>query len=842
MTGRRTDEDFAREIEAHMAIEADRLIADGVDPVEAADRARRAFGNVTRTRERYYESRRIAWLDDLRRDVRTACRNIRRAPIAAIVIVLSLAAGIGSATAALVVRNVIFYNPPPLYRAPSELLRVQAAPSTRPILPAGGEVPAALFAEFRRDLPSPIAGATSGRPAEVTRSDGTDIVPVRAVTPNLFTLLGVPPIIGRTFDDRSSGDGSAILSFGVWQRLFGGRREIIGTELAIDGRPFTVIGVMPERFWFTNTDAPVWLALDDRQIASSTSLQVVVRAADARAVESGLQSSLRAHNQRRPRGEQALHIRVSPLRGTPMGDQMSLVIPYILGVAVLLTLCIGCANAAILLIAQWTARETETAVRSSLGAGRARLVRALLTESVVLSLAAGVACVVVALAFRWWITRDVIVAQTLFDLSVPPRVLAQSLLLAFAAGLVAGVAPALYETARLQMNPLRGLQASDVVRQRWSHALVVLEVAVTVALLVVASSMVAGYQRLQDAAFGFDPHPLAVAGVSNPDGVAIDALLAQVAGVPGVAAASVASSVPLYWPRVQQRVAAGRTSATIQAQRIAVSPSYFSALGVAMRAGRAFDRRDVPEARGVIVNETLARELFGTTAGLGRQLVIDGETFDIRGVVADYAGHFEDTEVPAPKFFVPLPPRSRPNESLAVLIRAEADPAPVIQPVQRAIRLAAPGNTVRSTFTYDQIMRVTGQEWLAAIAPLGPLITIGMLMTAAGIYGVLAFAINRRTRELAVRIALGATPGDQILLVAMRSLRLIVAGAGVGVALTFALSRVVRASGGAGSMYDPPWAAFVVPVLIIIGIGAAATWLPTRRARRIDPAALLRSM
>src|SRR3954469_16344541 len=465
----RPDDDFAREIEAHLAIETDRLIAEGLDPDAARTRARRAFGNVTRARERFYERRRIGWLEDLRRDLRSAWRNVQRNPVSALVIVLSLAGGIGAAAMALVVRNVIFYNPPPLYRAPAELAKVQAAPRDRPILPAGADPPAALVARWREALGDRLAASIDGRPAEMERADGVSPVVVRAVTPNLFAVLGIQPVAGRLFDTpatalrsggRNSGTtGEVVLGYGTWQRSFGRRTDIAGTNIRLNGLPVTIVGVLPQRFWFSSMEDQVWLAVDPRLIPGDTPVEVIVRRAPVTseaALATVLQHGLDAHNAEHPPGTSALHMRVSRVQGTPMGAAMSLAIPYIIGFAVTLTLFLGCANAAILLIAQWTARETDTAVRSSLGAGRGRLIRTLLTEAVLLSVSAGAGGVLAALAVRWWIATRSGIDLTMFDISIPPRVLIEALLISVGAGILAGVAPALYETGRLQANPLRG--------------------------------------------------------------------------------------------------------------------------------------------------------------------------------------------------------------------------------------------------------------------------------------------------------------------------------------------------------------------------------------------------
>ena len=250
-----------------------------------------------------------------------------------------------------------------------------------------------------------------------------------------------------------------------------------------------------------------------------------------------------------------------------------------------------------------------------------------------------------------------------------------------------------------------------------------------------------------------------------------------------------------------------------------------------MKAGRVFTNQDSAAARSAIVNETLARQLFPGRSAIGGQLWIARTAYDIVGIVADYSNHPFETRNSAPKVFLPLPPESTEVKRQSFLIRAAADPAPLVQTVRREVRNAASGNAVTSDFTFDQILTVMGQEMLVGTAPLVPLIAIGMLLTTTGIYGVLAFAIARRSKELALRIAIGASARD--LLVAI--------GTVLGIAAMFGLTQIVRAGGGAGSPFDPAWPAFAIPVAIVVAIGALATWIPSRRAMRINPAILLRT-
>ena len=844
---RRSTTDFSEEIQAHIAIETDRLIGEGIGPTDAAREARRKFGNVTAATERFHESRRPPWLDEWQQDLRAAWRNLIRYPVVAIVAVLSLGAGIGATAASLTIRDVFFRNPPPLYVEPHQLSRIQVNRQDRPIRPLGSYVPADLFAIWQRALGPALAAADVREGAsDVRTADRLEPARIRGVTTNLFDVLGVGPEIGRTFSSNSdAGSAEAILSYRLWQEWFAGRQDAIGATIWINNQPHIVIGVMPRRFWFSEMNDPIWTRLDPARLTAKAPLDVIARrpaGTSGDALATSLRGSLATYSRQLPATLGPLQMRVSEIKGTPIADNMALLLPYILGAAVLMTLLIACANVALLMIAQWTRREAEIAVRSALGASRGRLLRGLLVESLLLALCAGVLGIGGTYVLRAIMLRGVVELRTFVDLSIHSGVLIKTISITLLAGILAGIGPALLETRRLHVDPLRGIATSDRVRQRWSHALVVLEITVTLALLVVTSSMVGGYQRSLRGNIGFDLNPLMSASVQSSGRIPITELLAAIARVPGVESVAAATSIPLNVGGRRQTVSTVATGANaIQAEQISIDPDFLSTLRVPMRAGRALTRLDTPETRSVLVSESLARQMFGASSPIGRQVWTDKVAYDIVGVVADYMSSPVESRLMIPKIFLPMPNEPRDTNSMRFLIRAAGDPAPLVEPVRRALRNTAAGINVTQAFTLRQMMTVQGQEYLAGTAPLFPLIVIGMMLTASGLYGVLAFAVSRRSRELAIRAAIGAHRGNQIRIVMAQSLRLVFIGAACGVGLTFGLSRVVRSVGGEGTLYDPPWLAFVIPVLMVIVVAALATWIPARRALRVNPASLLKA-
>jgi predicted permease len=739
---------------------------------------------------------------------------------------------------------VVFRRPPVLYRDPSGLSKVQVGSPEHPIRPAGSPVPGELYAIWRGDLGDAMAAVAPEQVREVRTDDRREGVRIRRVTPNVFAILGVDPMLGRTFTDDGLVDGSrsAVVSYRVWRFLLNGRADVVGTRIWIGSESYTVAGVMPERFWFSSMNSAIWVPLDAAAAQAETGVEVVVRrplGETPAQLAQRLHRGLSAYVAGLPAADRQRSLKVSGIEGTPVGNNMPVALPWMLATAVLLTVLIACANVAILVIAQWTAREHEIAVRASLGASRIRIVRALVTESILLAAIGGVCGIGATLALRGLIVRNAGPAIAFFDLSINPIVLIDAIGITLVAGVAAGIGPALFETRRLHDNPMRVIASSDRVRQRWRHALVMLEIAVTVALLVVTGGMINTYSKNYRTDIGYSTHPLIVLRLENDKGVPVARVRDHVTRLPGVANAAFSTSVP-FGGGPMRRVSSERSGTrTERAEEGAIGPDFFATLGVSMRAGRAFTTQDSPATRTAIVNEVLASRLFPGRPAVGRTLWIEDTSYDVVGVVAAY----KNTALQPPerdgKVFVPIDAAGSPKQQ-TFLVRASADPAATAQTIRRDTPAVAAGTTVSGSVTVDTIIDISGQEILVGTAPLAPLVATGMLLTAAGIYGVLAFAIARRSREFAVRVAIGASHRHIVRLVTTHSARLIGAGTICGIGATFALGRIVRASGGGGSFLDPEWTAFAVPVVILAVVGAIATWVPARRVLRIDPARVLR--
>jgi putative ABC transport system permease protein len=592
-------------------------------------------------------------------------------------------------------------------------------------------------------------------------------------------------------------------------------------------------------------DSPIWTVLDVRRLMPDATVSVMTRRPPGMTpamLEARLQPGLAEYGAQLPAGERQLMLRTSGVEGTPIGHQMSFVLPYVLGTAVLLTLLIACANVAILMIAQWTARAQEIAIRASIGATRGRIVRALLTESVLVAACGGVLGIAATLALRGWIVHTQSGGELFFALAIDPIIFVETAAIALMTGVLAGIVPALSETRRLHLNPLRTLASSDIVRQRWRHSLVVLEISVTIALLVVTSAMIEGYWRTIHGQVGYQTAALMTGRVDSPQGVATRQILETLARMPGIASVSASTSVPTRATGARVPVTARASDGeSVVAERGEITEGFFATLGVPVRAGRGFSSADTPSSQVAIVNETLARQLFQDRNAVGARIWIADTAHDVVGVVADYANSPFRALLPHPRVFVPLAPDASAITHMSFLIRTTGDPLPLVRAVRQEMRSVGAGTTSANAETIDQVIDIMAQEMMVGTAPLFPLVTIGLMLTTAGIYGVLAFAIARRARELAVRVAVGASPQDLVGLVATHTLRLVGTGSALGVLLMFVLAQLVRSGGGAGSIWDPSLQAFVWPVVTVAVVALVATWIPSRRALAIDPVVLLRT-
>ena len=866
LDGDRADRELDDELRHHIAQEIEARSARGIPPDEARRQALAALGGLAPTRERVRASRFGAALGEGLRDVRYGLRLLRRHAGFTAATVLTLTLAIGATTAIFSVVDAVLLQPPG-FPEPERLVTLwQTDPDdgNRPV-----EVSPADFLDWRdRTRSFERIAAVEPWSLDFTGSGEPETFFGSLVTEGFFELLGANAVRGRTFlpEEYRPGSGVAVLTYGSWQRRFGGETDIIGRPLVLDGEPYTVIGVLgpsfelglergrPARDFFL----PKTFAEYEASVRGSGWWHVIgrlrpdVTLADAQAEMDAVVARLAEEY---PRTNADVGAHVIPLQVR----QVEAVRPTLLLLqgAVLFVLLIACVNVANLMLARCTRRAPEFAVRMAVGGGRGRLLRQLLTESAVIAVLGGIggfAFATVSLeAITAFMPADV---PRLGQVAVNPR------LLGFAAGLVGlttlacGMAPALQVVRQNVHDLLRGQRTgASAAQQRLRRALVATEVALALVLLVGAGLLVQSFVRLVNVDLGFAPANTVTLQVFHyrDDGLAATAnffrqTLDGIRAVPGVAAAGAVSAFPLGvadltrqsllelddrppFPRGEEPSAAVA----------AATPGYLDALGVPLRAGRWFDARDDAERPAVVViNETLAQQHWPDTDPLGRRVSLSGAfggqiDAEIVGVVGAIRPDGYSSP-PRPEVFVPH--AQAPDGSMTYVVRTAGNPLASIAAIQDVVWDADPLQTFYSVATVEQLLSDT----LAARRFTTTLLTLfgvaALVLATLGIYGVIAVATAQRTREIGLRLAMGAEPRHVVGMVVRGALGLAGAGVSIGVLASLLVSRSLGSLLVDIAPFDAATLAAVSALLLLVAAGAA--YPPARRAARVDPLAALR--
>jgi putative ABC transport system permease protein len=958
---RPTDEEFGDEVQAHLDIEADRLVAEGMTPDEARAAARQAFGNVTRARERYYESRRVRWMDDLRTDIRHARRTLFKHPGFALVAVLTLAFGIGANTAIFSVVHAILLRPLP-FKDADRLVRItQVAPppsAPAPSAPApSAPVPSAparpapavltpprlMQPLFASDVPALQAqtrtfshvGVHQPMLVTMTGSEGLIRVIGARLSASLLSMLGARVDLGRVFDARDERAGAepvAIISHATWQRHFGGTPDVIGKRIVLDGLDYTVAGVMTRSFQFPDRDAQFWLPY----IPATSGPQMRQRWPITARLKDGvsLAAAIAEVNALIPRLRGDAPGTVAPPNApAPSAPPRFTVIPlldlqvapirpvlYVLAAAVGLVLLIACVNVANLLLARTAARQHEIAVRRALGASRGRLVRAAMTESVMLALLGGAAGI--ALAFGGvellrtlgaaLAPRDMgpgFRIPRIEDIAIDAPVLIFTAALALFAAILTGLAPALRESRALPIDALRNTTSSPVsgfnlMRRHGVYGLLVIaEIGMAVTLFVGSALLMHSFVKLSRVDPGYDPSGVMTFRVTLPADRTDDqrrafaaGLIARFRELPGVTSAAFAESLPTVrqgrlatlgatppappaprpgpGPRPGSPPNAGPPSNAAPAREPArewlpgerpdtrlVSSDYLKTMGIRVVQGRGFQDGDgAGQAPVLLINQALARTGFLGANPIGTRIYISGSvTFDPRildaargapgpweivGIVDDV--HQGDlSEAANPQIFVEyrqLPgPWGPPGSPLYFAVRSDADAtaAAVTSNTRPFARQLDPLALVEDVEPMTQLVTSSIARPRFFTALMGVFAALAVALAAIGIYGVMAYAVVRRTREIGIRMALGAGRARVLRLVLGQSLLLTTIGIISGLMGAAAATRYLEGFLFGLTPLDP--ATFVAASLAFAAIATIAALVPARRATRVDPLISLRS-
>jgi predicted permease len=784
-------------------------------------------------------------------NVTFAVRQMRRAPGFTAVAVATLALGIGATTTVFSVVNAVLLRPLP-WEAPARLVALWEAPGPG----RRNNVSAGVFADWRRESRS-FEDVAAFAPTGVNLVGVGPPERVRAmrISASGFQVLRARPLLGRTFapgEDQPGAEKVVVLAEGLWRRRFGADRSVIGTGVQLSGVPHTVIGVVPaSALPIEDAELAVPFELPREPPRSNHFLHVVGRLRPG--VEPGqAQAELATIVDRirplYPLFKREWGVAVVPLHEQVTGDVRPTLL-VLLG-AVGLVLLVACANVANLLLARATARAQEIAVRLALGASRARVVGQLLVESLVLSLTGGV--LGVGLAFGGVAVLRQAAPEgvpRIQEVTVDLRVLAFAVAAAVATGLLFGLAPALRASRPDLGGTLKGSGRGVAGgRTRVQSTLVAAEVAVALVLLAGAGLLVNSFARLTAVAAGFDPEgalafQLALPDAKYPDpatrSAAVSAVVTRMAAVPGVEAAAASTTLPLAtWPMDNLvRIDGERDGppAGRNADFEYCTPEWFRVMGIPLLRGRGFDERDTAaSARVAVVNDTFARTYLGGDA-LGRRFTEGTETWEVVGVVGDVHARSLDRDV-RPAYYRPAALGRSGN--VHVVLRTKAPAAQLAEAIRAAVLEVDAEQPIANLRSLDTVVSASVAPRRFVLRVLALFTGAALALAALGLYGLIAYSVAQREREIGVRMAVGATGGAVVRLVLRQGGLLVGVGVASGVAGALAVTRVLGSQLYGVTPRDPATLAVVAAVLVATAL--LACWLPARRAARVDPARALR--
>ena len=878
----RTEREMDAELNFHLEARVEDLLHRGVPRAEALRRARLEFGGFEKAKEECREARGVPLLESIAQDLRFGLRTLRQSPGFSLIAILTIALGVGATTAIFSVVDATLLHPLP-YPQPDQLVRIQDDLPGVGAQDVGMSVPE--LHDFQRSgifqYVSPIGGG------DVNLTGGSQ--PLRIsflnVTPNYFALLGVQAQLGRTFDPDDQTPGfnlEAVLSDGLWKREFAADPAILGKSLRLDNDLYRVVGVMPPGFhdpgrtpeerntdsWmasgFAGPPAPPPLRRDHFLQAAIARIKPGLTIAEAQSRSDALVAALQKQFPADYPAQSAWRVRLTPLKETVVGDvRQSLIL--LLG-AVSLVLLIGCANIANLLLARASARGREMAVRQALGAARPRLIRQLLTESLLLSLLGGIASLAILFGTKTLLLRIVPDSlPRLNDVSVNWTVLLFALVSSLLAGAIFGLAPA-WQASRVDLTHMlnqetRGSKGSRQ-QSRTRRLLVITEFALSLVLMIAAGLLLRSFWDLLRVNLGFNPQNVVavrtwlpvpndpatdIYGTAAQEAPFLREVLRRAATLPGVQQVAVGdlASIPLGhgWRDVNPTplVIEGRAAQTDQPlliNRSTVTPEYFRVLGITLLRGRLFGESDNETAPMVaVINETFARTYFPGADPIGRHLQRAGDSnwATVIGVVAD--ARTESLAAPfVPEFYSSAYQR-RPKD-LAIFLRGQLDLAAIPGQLREQVQSIDPSLPVFGAQTLNGAVSASLSGRRFAIRMVALFALTALLLAGLGIYGVISYTVNERTREFGIRLALGAPRSTILQMVLRQGLHLALVGAAVGVVGALIVSRLMSGVLYGVSSADP--ATFAAVAILFILVALLACYLPARRAIRVDPIVALR--
>jgi predicted permease len=820
-------------------------------------------------------------MDILWQDIRFAFRTIRKNPGFTAVAVLSLALGVGANTTIFTLLNAALLSPLPVERS-SELVAVYTTDTTR-IGPFGNLSPMSYlnlkdFRERNESL-ADIAGYSGPQGVSAITGSEPQQAFVELVTGNYFTVLGVKAAKGRVFtadEDETRGEAPvAVISHGFWQRRFGGDPAAVGKVMPLNGHGFTIVGIMPEGFRGVNSlfSPDMWVPtmmyaqilpsqtrawLDERRALLFFAAGRLKPGTTLGSAEANLQSIAAALEREYPAPNKGRSVELRPLVEAtifPGIRDMFVLGGAVIMVVVGLVLLIACSNVANLLMARAAARRQEIAVRVALGASRARLFRQLLTESVVLAVLGGILGIGVAVVARdgIWSMRPPFLTDNFVDLSIDGRVLAFTAFVSLLTGVIFGMMPALQASRPDVVGSLKEeTHGAGTSRRKsaLSKGLVVVQVALSVVALVAAGLFLRSLGRASEIDPGFDVDRLGVVAV-NPGQGGYDGERVQqfyrtvgerVAQIPGLQSTAWASVAPLTGGISRTIFKEGEDpespTTRVLASAIVTTPGYFQTLGIPLLQGRDFDSTDREGSlRVAIVNQAFADRIWPNENPIGKRFRYYTGTEFLQVVgVSKTSKYFTLGEDPRPAAYTPL--AQDPSDSMVLFVRSGGDPAAPLGTAQREVRALDAQVPLQNPYPMRAILDQS--LWPARMAAilLGALGALALTLASVGLYGVMAYSVSQRTREIGVRMALGADRSRVLNMVLRQAMTLVVVGLAIGMAGALAVSRVVSGLLFGMSAMDP--ITFGGVCLVLMTVALVASYVPAWRASRLDPLRALR--
>jgi predicted permease len=866
----RADAELQREIEIHIQELTQQAIAEGMSEGEARARALREFGATERIKEECRDARGVNRIQDFVQDLRYGFRMFRKSPGFSAVAVLTLALGLGANTAMFSIVHAVLLRSLP-YPHSNELVLMFDVPLKRPDALSG--ISYRDFTEYRSQngVFSEIAGNTF-HDLTLTGAGEPWIVNTADVTPEIFSLLNAKPLAGRTLlpeDGKPGAAAVAVVSENLWRSRFGSNPALVGQSITLDMRRFTVVGILPAAFRYPD-GAPrqdVWISVLQDPLFGPLATQPRVRLlgvigrlkpgislTEAQAEMNTLSARLAKEFSAEDSG---LTIRINPYRETVVGNVKSTLL--ILLSAVGLLLLMACANIANLLLSKATSRAREIAVRIALGASRARIVRQLLTESVLLALLGGLAGVLLACSAVW--TLQPFLPSDLAQISsihVGGPVLAFALSLSLAAALAFGLAPALLATpSNLQTSMREGGERTGQHRgQHVRSFLAIGEISLAMVLLIAGGLLIRSLALVTSVNPGFDPQNVTEAEISLPQfqyskpqqwTAFSGELMMRLDAQPGLQDSAMAAPLPMdrqgqatFEFSIVGNAPLPRGKPTT-ADYATVSPDYFRVMRIPLLRGRFFAQQDSSSSPKVaIISETLARRYFPNQNPIGRQMRFGfPPNSDVSREIVGVVGDVRDvalSQKPGPIMYVPF--AQAPLHGGEVVVRSSLSTSSVAAAIRQEVHSIDKDLPVTDVEPFRNALGQSVSRERFRTFLLGSFSALALVLAAVGIFGVVAYSVSQRRQEIGIRMALGAQRRDVLRLILGHGAKLALLGLGIGVVFAFLLTRLMASQLYSVSATDP--LTFGAVALVLLGVSVTACYIPARRALRVDPMVVLR--